>query len=551
MQPRRRGGRLAVTGIMRRRRRATLAAATLVAALLIAGVALALAQSQRDARRTLDQRFSSGSGTAAALVQTIVDQAYANDAAMARRTLASRRLQPAALDAARSRLGASAILIADARGRVVGASPAGAQRGAGPGDHLRQALAGRPAISATLRSGGRDVFEVAVPYRSQAGRRVLLVSTPTSELQQVLAPYLRRIPGIGRQRAYILDHRHGDAREVDSHPTAPPDRALHERLRGGPPTAHGTYAGGARAFSSVAIPHTPWILVRTTSAASLYAPVEGWNKDLPWALLAALVAAGGVLVAMALRAWRSADRARQASEAKSAFLASMSHEIRTPMTTVMGFSEMLVQGRLGELSDEQQEIVGHIHTSSQHLDRLLSEVLDLARVEEGRMHFAPQDVRPHLLVEEVVQGMGGLARDREIALAADAPDVGLHRLDPHRFKQVLYNLIANAVKFTEAGGEVTVRLRRDAAQELALDVIDTGVGIPAEDLDRIFLPFEQGARRNGGAGLGLAISRRIVDAQGGRISVRSQPGQGSTFRVELPPDRDRDPDPDPDPVGHA
>jgi signal transduction histidine kinase len=217
----------------------------------------------------------------------------------------------------------------------------------------------------------------------------------------------------------------------------------------------------------------------------------------------------------------------------------------------MGFSEMLVQGRLGELSDEQQEIVGHIHTSSQHLDRLLSEVLDLARVEEGRMHFAPQDVRPHLLVEEVVQGMGGLARDREIALAADAPDVGLHRLDPHRFKQVLYNLIANAVKFTEAGGEVTVRLRRDAAQELALDVIDTGIGIPAEDLDRIFLPFEQGARRNGGAGLGLAISRRIVDAQGGRISVRSQPGQGSTFRVELPPDRDREPDPDPDPVGHA
>jgi signal transduction histidine kinase len=388
-----------------------------------------------------------------------------------------------------------------------------------------------------------------VPYRSQAGRRVLLVSTPASELQQVLAPYLRRIPGIGRQRAYILDHRHGDAREVDSRPGAPFDRALHERLRGGPPTAHGTYAGGARAFSSVAIPHTPWILVRTTSAASLYAPVEGWNKDLAWALLAALVAAGGVVVALALRAWRSADRARQASEAKSAFLASMSHEIRTPMTTVMGFSEMLVQGRLGELSDEQQEIVGHIHTSSQHLDRLLSEVLDLARVEEGRMQFAPQDVRPHLLVEEVVQGMGGLARDREIALAADAPDVGVHRLDPHRFKQVLYNLIANAVKFTEAGGEVTVRLRRDAAQELALDVIDTGIGIPAEDLDRIFLPFEQGARRNGGAGLGLAISRRIVDAQGGRISVRSQPGQGSTFRVELPPDRDREPDPDP--VGHA
>jgi signal transduction histidine kinase len=239
---------------------------------------------------------------------------------------------------------------------------------------------------------------------------------------------------------------------------------------------------------------------------------------------------------LADRAGRAADRARRASEAKSAFLASMSHELRTPMTTVMGFSEMLAAGRLGSLSDRQRETVGHIHASSRHLNQLISEALDLSRVEEGRIHFAPEDVRPHLLVAEVADSMSGLAADRNIDITVDAPDIGTWRMDPARFKQVLYNLIGNAVKFTESDGSVRVRLWRDeSTEELALEVADTGAGIAPEDLDRIFLPFEQGGSgRNGGAGLGLAISHRIVDAQGGRIAVRSSIGEGSTFEVTLP-----------------
>jgi signal transduction histidine kinase len=245
-----------------------------------------------------------------------------------------------------------------------------------------------------------------------------------------------------------------------------------------------------------------------------------------------------VIIVLADRARRTAARDRQASRAKTAFLAHMSHELRTPMTTVLGFGEMLAAGRLGELNERQHEALTHMNTSSAHLNQLIGEVLDLARVEEGRMQFAPQPVEPHVLVGEVADGMTGLATDRSVQLSVDAPDIGTYRLDPARFKQVLYNLIGNAIKFTEAGGEVTVRLWVDGdTGAIGLEVADTGVGIPPEDLDRIFEPFEQSASRNGGAGLGLAITQRILDAQGGGVTVSSQPGDGSAFRVTLPAPR--------------
>jgi signal transduction histidine kinase len=201
---------------------------------------------------------------------------------------------------------------------------------------------------------------------------------------------------------------------------------------------------------------------------------------------------------------------------------------------VIGFSEMLYGGALGELSEKQHEVVGHIVTGSRHLNQLINEVLDLSRVEEGRLTFHPEDVAPHALVGEVVDGMRGLADDRSIRIVVDALDIGTYRLDPGRFKQVLYNLIGNAVKFTEAGGEVLVTLRAAEHGELLLSVSDHGPGVHPDEMDRIFLPFEQGQHRNGGAGLGLAVSRRIVDAQGGRIDVASAPGQGATFTVTLP-----------------
>jgi nitrogen-specific signal transduction histidine kinase len=513
-------------------RRVVLGVASLLGALLIVGLALALAKAQRDGRRTVEQRFAYGSAAAASLVHTIVAQAYTNDVALGGSTLGGRTLDAAMLQRAAARTGSRSLVVLDASGRPVAAYPAGARPADTAAAHVREALAGRPAISGVLGHGRAATIEVAVPFPTAGGRRVLVIPSRASQVQKVLGPYLSNLPGLSRHRAYIVD---ATGRTLaDSHPRAAPDVRLAAALRTGPRTGDGAYAGGHGRLSSAAIAGTSWDVVDTAPSSVVYSPVDGWHRTLPWLLLLVLVPAGAFIVVLADRAGRSAQSAGAASEAKSAFLASMSHELRTPMTTVIGFSEMLHQGKLGPLTERQTEIVGHIHTSSKHLNQLVAEVLDLARVEEGRMTFHPEDVQPHLLVAEVADGMGGLAADRGIHIEVDAPDVGTFRLDPARFKQVLYNLIGNGLKFTEAGGRVAVALRRDEHGELAVEVTDSGSGIRPEDLEKIFLPFEQGVHRNGGAGLGLAVSRRIVDAQGGRIGVLSEPGEGATFTVTLP-----------------
>ncbi|MBI5103386.1 MAG: sensor histidine kinase [Solirubrobacterales bacterium] len=512
-----------------RRRRLVLAAVTLVAVAVVVALAVALRDAQSDARRTVEERFTYGPRTASALVGTIISQAYNGDAQLAQGALAGKRLTQADVDRAQVQQPENTIVVLDAGGRVLASSPAGRRPAVAGAPHIRQALAGRPAISGALGRGRTGTIEVAVPFQAADGRRVFVASSPLPRVQAVLAPYLADLPGLEGHRGYIVDSA-GRVLAADRPGTS--DAALQRALAAASSTAEGNV--GDRRFARAAVPATGWGVVDTVERSVLYAPVEGWERSMPWIVLLLLLPAGAVIVLLADRAGRAAESARRASEAKSAFLASMSHELRTPMTTVIGFSEMLAQGRLGELSERQREVVGHIHSSSQHLNKLIGEVLDLSRVEEGRLAFHPEDVEPHLLVAEVAEGMGGIAADRGVAIELDAPDVGTFRLDSARFKQVLYNLIGNALKFTEPGGRVTVRLWQEEHGELGVEVSDTGAGIPADQLERIFLPFEQGTRRNGGAGLGLAVSRRIVDAQGGRIGVESALGEGSRFTVRLP-----------------
>jgi signal transduction histidine kinase len=512
-----------------------LAAAAAVGAVVLVALAVGLASTQRDSRRTVEERFSDGSEAAAALVQTIVGQAYNNNATLARASLAGATISADDARTVATRTGGRAIVVLDDRGRRLVSFPASAAALPVTGPHIRQALGGRPAISGALRGGSQPVIEVAVPFDTRHGRRVLIVPSTLAAVQSILSPYLANLPGLSGHRAYII----GPAGETlaDSRPRGPRDAALAKALRTLARNANVAYDHGDRQLSRSAIAGTTWDLVDTVDASVLYSPVDGWQRTLPWMLLVVLLPALGFIVLLADRAARAADRARQASEAKSAFLASMSHELRTPMTTVMGFSEMLGSGALGHLDVKQHEVVGHIVTGSRHLNQLINEVLDLARVEEGRLTFHPQDVSPSMLIGEVVDGMRGLADDRTIRIVVDAPDIGTFLLDPARFKQVLYNLIGNAVKFTEAGGEVTVALRAAEHHELMVSVTDYGPGVQPDEMDKIFLPFEQGAQRSGGAGLGLAVSRRIVDAQGGRIEVASTPGEGATFTVTLPAGR--------------
>jgi signal transduction histidine kinase/CheY-like chemotaxis protein len=226
-----------------------------------------------------------------------------------------------------------------------------------------------------------------------------------------------------------------------------------------------------------------------------------------------------------------------ASRHKSEFLANMSHELRTPLNAVIGFSEVLLERMFGELNDKQDEYLRDILSSGKHLLELLNDILDLSKVEAGRMEL---DYSSFSVTDAIDYGLS-LVRERAtqhgITLRSDVPpDIGVIHADELRFKQVLVNLLSNAVKFTGDRGVVTVSATVEDP-ELVVTVSDTGSGIAPEDQERIFESFQQGGpgvHRHEGTGLGLTLCRRIVGLHGGRMWVESELGVGSTFGVCIP-----------------
>ena len=251
----------------------------------------------------------------------------------------------------------------------------------------------------------------------------------------------------------------------------------------------------------------------------------------------------GPLVASAIR--DATDRKRieqtlqEASRLKSEFLAGMSHELRTPLNGILGFSELLIDQRMGPLNEKQREYIGDIHQCGKHLLQLINDVLDLSKVEAGKMEVYPQSFPMQAAIASVCSVVAPIARKKRIRLVTqipeDVPDVSL---DPQKTKQILFNLLSNAIKFTDEAGQVTVSLAGDTNEGIVLKVRDNGIGISAADLARLFESFQQldsgASRRHEGTGLGLALTRKLVELQGGRIGVESAPGAGSTFSVWLP-----------------
>jgi signal transduction histidine kinase/CheY-like chemotaxis protein len=241
------------------------------------------------------------------------------------------------------------------------------------------------------------------------------------------------------------------------------------------------------------------------------------------------------------------EKSRQlegASRHKSEFLAAMSHELRTPLNAVIGFSEVLLERMFGDLNEKQAEYLGDILASGRHLLSLINDILDLSKVEAGRMEL---ELATFSLVEALENGLT-MVRERAahhgIALALEVdPQIGPVAADERKVKQVVFNLLSNAVKFTPDSGRVDVTARL-AAGEVRVAVRDSGIGIAPEDQERIFEEFYQagrggaggdaGSRPREGTGLGLALARRFVELQGGRLRVESQPGAGSTFTFTLP-----------------
>jgi signal transduction histidine kinase len=225
-----------------------------------------------------------------------------------------------------------------------------------------------------------------------------------------------------------------------------------------------------------------------------------------------------------------------ASRHKSEFLANMSHELRTPLNAVIGFSEVLQDRLFGDLNDKQAEYVADIHASGRHLLALINDILDLSKIEAGRMDL---QITPFAL-SDLVQNSVALSRERAtregIALGLEVdPGIGVIEADERMLKQVLFNLLSNALKFTPRGGHVAVNAHA-VGDDVVVIVRDDGVGIAPADQARIFEEFQQvgTAHLQEGTGLGLAISRRFIELHGGSLRVESEPGHGSTFTFTLP-----------------
>jgi PAS domain S-box-containing protein len=234
---------------------------------------------------------------------------------------------------------------------------------------------------------------------------------------------------------------------------------------------------------------------------------------------------------------RALEAARLATEAKSRFLAGVSHELRTPLNGIIGFSELMYDAKLGPVSEDHKDVLSDILTSARHLLQLINDILDLSKVEAGRMEFHPEPTRIDTLVYEVRDVVRPLAEKKRLNLGISVPADFTAVVDPARFKQVLYNYLSNAVKFTPENGRVDVRVRREDEASFRLEVEDTGVGISPEEISKLFQEFQQlpnSRKAEQGTGLGLALTRHIVEAQGGSVSVRSIKGTGSVFAAVFP-----------------
>ncbi len=235
--------------------------------------------------------------------------------------------------------------------------------------------------------------------------------------------------------------------------------------------------------------------------------------------------------------------AEKASRAKSNFLANMSHELRTPLNAILGFSDVMRMNMHGPLGHAQYEgYVRDIHSSASHLLEMITDILDHAKIESGQVDLNEEVVTVEMIVAACLPQVRERARNAEIDLRTDlAPDLPMITVDQRFIRQILLNLLSNAIKFTDAGGAVTLRARIIGADDLQIQVVDSGIGIAEADIARVLNPFVQGeshhARRYEGTGLGLALSKQLAELHGGRLALASKVGVGTTVTLHLPRSR--------------
>jgi signal transduction histidine kinase/CheY-like chemotaxis protein len=389
---------------------------------------------------------------------------------------------------------------------------------------------------------------IAVPVRDATGvpRGVLAVALDLDKASYWFARLRAAFSDV-----YLLDDRGrlitrasgaGDSPLMD----LSADPTVAASLRGEDRMLETDFLGARRLVASAMVPGINWRVVVLDDPAKLDAavlPLVSGLGSVSFAFLA-LTLGAGVLLA---RGFRRLARQRAAlavantelgaaSQAKSEFVANMSHELRTPLNAILGFSDLLDEQVGAQLSERQRRYLGNIHDAGDHLLALVNDILDLSKVEAGRIELRPELIALNALLEPAGASMQAVADARDVQLVIDASDPTRLWLDPGRVRQILLNLLSNAVKFTPPGGVVGLHAQV-SGRDLLITVTDTGIGIPADRQDRVFGIFErpnEGRSDATGTGLGLALTKRLVELQGGTISFVSVVDQGTTFSVRLP-----------------
>ena len=399
----------------------------------------------------------------------------------------------------------------------------------------------------TAVQGAPPAVAVAVPVRGAAGvpRGVLAAAIDLGNASEWFA----RLKAVFTD-VYLVD---GQGRLItrasgignDALADWSVDPTVSSALRGNEVTREAIFLGSPRLVATAPVPGVAWHLIIADDPAALDAAVLPLLTGLGSLSVAFLALTFGAALVLARGFRRLArhqtalgvanDELAAASQAKSEFVANMSHELRTPLNAILGFSDLLDEQIGAQLADRQRRYLRNIHDAGDHLLALVNDILDLSKVEAGRVELRPELSSLGTLLEPVVAAIQPAAVARGVAFEVDAPDQTPLWVDPGRVRQILLNLLSNATKFTPADGTIRLDARLDG-RDLVLVVSDTGIGIPADRHDRVFGIFERPNEERSdaaGTGLGLALTKRLVELHGGTISFTSVIDEGTAFAVRL------------------
>jgi two-component system cell cycle sensor histidine kinase PleC len=403
----------------------------------------------------------------------------------------------------------------------------------------------RPLKGADGRFGGMLTASIDIGYFTNFFKSVLLSESSSIALSRVDGFHLLRYP--------IVESAYGRSFA---------DTAIYSEYLPHTPTGVirevSPLTGTERMLSFRTLKRYPLVVVIGRSVDEVFAP---WRLQV-WAIgivgtvsIVGIAAFGALLVRLARReaallaeareargaAELATKAAERASRAKSEFLAGISHDLRTPLNSIIGFSEVMLEGLSGTLTGKAKEYLGFIHTSGKHLLSLINDLLDIAKIEANRLTILDEKFSLHSVVSECLSLVAAQADSGRIVLVPyGSREFGL-RADPVRLRQIIFNLLSNGIKFTPPGGTVAVRSTRAADGSLQIAVIDTGIGMTDKDIATALQPYGQVAnqftRQHAGTGLGLPLVRALAELHGGRIEISSTPGKGTTATVVFPRDR--------------